>query len=288
MWQFLLFEWGNKILLRCYAMNKKYYFPYKWKEEPKCDVLLEAIIRKDFKSAEYLLSQGMKLEDIDESTFKRALFEFLTDFDVMNFLVNHNFNHIYFDEISCIDSNNYIWGLYARAYFLKRMDVVELLCSAGFDLFSNGQYIVDNDGDVKGYPLWKHVFVRYFDKELLNLLLEYGYSRERILFYDICDAARKYLESKPKVPLKGYALGSYMIEPTKPEMPRKTLFMGKNKWNELLENYEYELWLYNEKVRERNKYLKKLTDNDWERIRYNEEVDEQVHEILKNPHMFPK
>ena len=71
-------------------------FPYRWVHTPNVNPLLAAIIKKDFKTAESLIKQGAEIAYIDKTTFQRTLFEFLNDYETMQFLVQHKFKPFYY------------------------------------------------------------------------------------------------------------------------------------------------------------------------------------------------
>lgn len=254
--------------------NNTFIFPYKWKETAKVNSLLEALINKNFSKAETLIKNGMSLKDIDDSTFQRCLYEFLNDYETMEFLIKHKFNKFHFKYISCLDENNYIWGLVARAYVLNRMDIVELLFSVGYDVFEQGQYIVNGEG----YLLWKYCFIKIFDKNLMDLLLSYGYDKKLILLHvDDSDFpnlhAANYIKSNPKINWKGYSLKTRwedVIE--RPIMPKIGIFTSKEKERKIITEYNQAIENYNEQVRVQKEFIESITNEERELLEEDEKT----------------
>lgn len=250
------------------ANEDNFIFPYKWVEKPKLNALLKALIKKDFTSAEKLFAQGMKLESIDESTFERVLFEFLKDYEIMNFLIKNGFNKFHFPYIECIDVNNRIWGLVGRAYNyndIKNKKVIELLFSAGFNLFEHGQYWAS---DGKYYQLWKFVLLSRFDNEFIDLMLSYGYTSENILYYvdkpEYNQRACNYVKSNPPIDWKGYSLNpGWDEEIPEPQKPHIGLFMSTEKKEFLEKQYEREMYDYKNKKRVQKEFIESVTPEEW-------------------------
>lgn len=245
-------------------------FPYKWNKEPKVNALLEAVIKKNWVGAENLMIRGMKLQDIDESTFKRALFEFAGDYETMEFLVKHGFNYFRFPHIYCVDDKNHIWGISARAYYLNNIRGVELLFRAGFSIFNSGQYYwLDNE---RSYPLWKWVFLMNFDKEMMDLILSYGCPIDYIrIFVDDADynpQAWNYLKNNPHIELKGYILHPRWGEEIPlPEKPKIGIFTSRKKAEQLEKRYEKEMYDYENKKRVQKELIDSITAEEWELIK---------------------
>lgn len=253
-------------------------FPYKWRDinDANVDILLDALIRKDYNKAENLINNGMRLEDIDEGTFHRALYEFLADYEMMNFLVGHGFNFIHFRYANCCDEKSRIWGIVARAYSLNRIDIVELLFSVGFSPLRGGEnFWIGNENEPRVF--WKYVLLERCDKEIIDLMLSYGESPDYIGVYvdypDYDQRANNYLKSKPKINWKGYALCSkWEDEIPEPSKPRIGFFTSKMKREILEEEYKKAYDEYLEKVRVRNDYINSITGEEWKLIEEYKEV----------------
>lgn len=250
------------------ANDNNFIFPYKWVEKPKLNALLIALIKKDFINAERLFSQGMRLEGIDESTFKRVLFEFLRDYDIVNFLVKNGFNKLHFPYIECIDANNRIWGLIGRAYNYndsKNKKIIELLFSAGFGLFEHGQYWAS---DGKYYQLWKLVLLSRFDSEFIDLMLSYGYTPELIMHFvdepEYDQRACNYIKSNPPINWKGYSLNPrWNEEIAEPQKPHIGFFMSAKKKELLEKQYERDMHDYDNKKRVQKEFIESITPEEW-------------------------
>lgn len=122
----------------------------------------------------------MKLENINECTFKRALYEFVPDYEMMKFLINNGFDIIHFPDYYCLDEHSRGWGLTARAYSLGRKDIMELLLHAGFSIFLlNNFYWVgkeENPRIFRKYIIWQN-----FDKDIIDLMITCGESPDEII-----------------------------------------------------------------------------------------------------------
>lgn len=247
------------------------YFPYKWKafesdqdEKPQVDPLLSSLIRKDFFSAKNLLEQGMRFEDIERRTFKRALYEFLADYELMSFLVRNGFDKFHFRNIDCTDDRGRRWGIVARVYFRKDKKVVELLFRAGFGLFGNGMYW---SGEID-YQLSRYLQY-HFDKEFIDLMLSYGMKACDVLSdmsYDDTEEihdTERYLKSDLEIIWKGYALCS---EPDKeisePLKPRFGIFTSIKQREHLEKDYERRMLAYMAQKRVQKEYLDSITLED--------------------------
>lgn len=248
----------------------QYNFPYKWncKNEIKVNALLDALIRKDFVRATELIAQGNRLWDIDKTTFERALWEFLTDYDVMKFLVNNKFNKFCFRSIECINQNNKSWGIVARAYIAGNKKIVELLFSAGFEIIGNGLY-VGNDGNI--HRLWQYCLVNRFDKDMIDMMLSYGEEpNSLLLIVDDDDLpnnyAATYIRSKKRIVLKGYGLANWEDEIKKPAEPKFGLFTSNTTKKEKMHQYEEDMQVYEKNVKVREKYLENISSEEWKFI----------------------
>ncbi len=245
------------------------YFPYKWKafgsnydEKPQMNPLLTSLIQKDFIGAKSLLAQGARFEDIHRKTFQRVLYEFLSDYEIMEFLVQNGFNRFHFSWIDCTDGIGRRWGIVARAYQNKR--IVALLFSAGFDLRGNGMYWSGGTSQQLVRYLQYH-----FDKEFIDLMLSYGKDAMGLLSDLLWDDTEeiydteKYLRSNPEVKWKGYALcDKWEEEIPEPPKPHYSLFLSKNKKEQLEKNYEKRMLAYMERKKVQKEYLDNITLED--------------------------
>lgn len=263
----------------------EYTFPYRWDKEAKVDALLNALIKKDFVCAERLIAQGMKLEKMDESTFKRALYEFLADYETMEFLVKHRFNKLLFPYISCVDGNQHIWGLVGRAYFLNDRKLIELLFSAGFDVFNQGDYWGE---DTESLNLWSLVLLKKFDKELLDWMLGYGCPLDYIWIH-INDPENRhklvyeYLSGNPPIQWKGYSLClNWRAEIPEPEKPHFKIFTSRAKREMLQKKYEREMYDYENKKRLQRKFIDDITQSEWLMIEEKKRAENMAHNYWMN------
>lgn len=242
--------------------------------ELKMDPLLEALLKRDFDKAQDLISnQGMRLKDIDEVSFRRALYEFLKDYEMIVFLVKNKLNRFYFPRLDCLNGN-YIWGVIGRAYALKNYNTIEVLFSAGFNFVDYGQYISNK----RAYELWKYVTRQMFDKKIIDLALSYGYDRG--LLMSLIDspeyASYRYLESDPEIEWKGYSLGAFRQEVERPKEPHFGFFTSRKEKEYLTKRYEKQLRDYYEKNRMRDKYISSITQEEWALIREEDRLQEEA------------
>ncbi len=242
------------------------YFPYKWKAfdsdqdvRPQVDPLLASLIRKDFSSAKNLLVQGMRFEDIERQTFKRALYEFLVDYERMLFLVRNGFDIFHFKNIDCTDERGRRWGIVGRAYCYKDKKIVELLFSVGFGLSGNGMYW----GKDTDYQLGRYLQY-HFDKEFIDLMLGYGRKAwDAFLDMSYDDtletyATERYLKSNPEVTWKGYALSDQWYEEIpEPPKPRLGILISRKK-----KDYDRKMQAYREQKRVQKEFLDSITLED--------------------------
>lgn len=84
----------------------KSYFTYEWKapgsnydENLQINPLLTALLQKDFIDVKSLLVQRERFQDIHRQTFQRALYEFLSDYEIMALLVQNGFNRFHFQGL---------------------------------------------------------------------------------------------------------------------------------------------------------------------------------------------
>ena len=239
------------------------------------DTLLDALIESDYLKVESFIEKGKRFENIDEGLFQRALYEFLADYDMMLFLVNHGFNIFHFRHVFCRDDRGRAWGIVARAYFLNRRDIIDLLFSVGFNLLDSNEFFWMGNESVPRL-LWKYVLLEKFDKEIIDLMLSYGedFSSTSIGYLDDDQRAYNYVNSNPKINWKGYALCSkWQQEIPEPIKPYFGIFTTKRKREalETLYNKEYEEYL--EKVRVRREYINSITDEEWKLIDEQKEVE---------------
>ncbi len=244
-------------------------------EEIHNNPLLAALIHRDFPLAEKLIAKGSRFENIEEYAFKKALFDFLKDYETMGFLTKNGFNRFHFPDTSCTDRQGRGWGIVARAYGLKDKRILELLFGAGFGLFRNGMYW---SGE-KDYQLWKWVYYK-FDKAFIDLMLSYGYEIKSIfsdltLFDEPEDvrAVTNYLNSNPIIEWKGYALCAKWDEEIPiPPKPHMGVFTSQKKKERLMEDYEKRVSNYMDQKRVQKEYMDSLTEEDWKLIRHQREM----------------
>lgn len=141
---------------------------------------------------ERLAAQGASLKASDKTTLRRILFHVADCYPVMEWLVKHGVSRVGHDldingnnginDAQCISPTGYMWGLTARAYYLKACDVMDLLAAHGFDNFT----CYDQGWD-EAWEADDHI-LRKGDAKGLKILLENSYVFQDYPFY------RKYYE----------------------------------------------------------------------------------------------
>ena len=180
---------------------QNFVFSYSWDKKPVLNELLIALIKKDFEEAEkyaYQLDEfecttpGSGRRGYNENpkfaTFKRCLYEFLIDYDIIKFLVNNGFRKGKFTQICCSNGSREM-GIVGRAYYgSKDRRIVTLLLDVGFTVFDHGGLIGNNH-----IPMWKAVMIYDFDREIIDLMLVHGQTVTGLLDeIKFCDDAPGY------------------------------------------------------------------------------------------------
>ena len=259
-------------------INDKISFewPFGWdaenmgKEEPDVNLLMKAMIEKNVTEMNRLFSEGATIQAMDESTFKRALFHLLTEYDVIKCLVDHGFIGMYGDfkyYDKCFEPETYSWGILARAWYLGNYDVFELLAKSGF----SNMYICSGG---EGY-CGEELIIRENDIKAVKILLENGYSRNEFMDYknkypesDVI----MYLKEHPIIHRKTLALDNFKFK----EIPYPRLetpgFFNRKRIKEsnllLLKDYE-------DRVEAQNRFKVELGADKWQQIsNYDKELDD--------------
>ena len=169
--------------------------PYRWQlgwgegvgGRPIVTLLLKAVIEKNVVEMERLAAQGASLKSSDPTTLRRILFHVADSYPVMKWLVDHGVSRIGHDldrngnnginDAQCLSPAGYMWGLTARAYYLKAYDVMDLLAAHGFDNFTCYDL-----GWADSWEADDHI-LRTGDPVGLKVLLENGYVFQDYPFY---------------------------------------------------------------------------------------------------------
>ena len=177
--------WWNieKTKERIRAMNINdtinYQFPYTWSQEnmtdvPKVNLLLKALIERNYVEARALVAKGASLDKIDTDTFKRCLYEFVEDTDLIKFLISLGFNGIYFNEnLDCVTPNGYSCGITGRAYQIGNSRVLNLLFANRFQ--PGSFWLKGKNVDMVKYAMQTD------DIELIKVLLCHGYPKKKLV-----------------------------------------------------------------------------------------------------------
>ena len=245
------------------------------------DVLLDALNKRDYDKAKELIRQGRRLHEIEGDIFETALYFYLTDYKMMEFLTENGYNIFFFHHSGCRDDRGRMWGILARAYVLGEYRVMELLFSAGFSVHgSNERYWVE--GHEAPYPLWKGLFLNKFDKKLIDMMLSYGCPANKFDNPDYDKRVRDYIHGKPQIELKSFSLGPWNEEIPVPEAPRFSFFTLRSSRDYLNKKYEQEMQEYQEKTRVQKEYVDKITVEEWKALKEHRKISLMADRALAN------
>lgn len=228
--------------------------PYKWtfgwsienmsNPKPIVNRLIKAIIEGDISQMEYLYKHGASLRKTDKETFQRVLFYVISECDTISWLVNHGMTSE--NTRDCIDIDGYIWGLLARAWYVKAYDVMELLAYYGFDWLSfcingkvwNAERLIFKNDDICAMKILKeHGFIENVE----NL---YEYPRSKVT---------DYLKEHPLIKRKSVGLDGFKFS----QIPEPTLEKGRViSRKKVREKNELKIADYNDRLRAQKEYLK--------------------------------
>lgn len=261
---------------------------YEWKlgwdrnsmaaQNPIVNPLLKAIIEKDMAVMESLFEKGARLDKIDKVTLQRVVFYVLNDYSVVKWMTRHGFQGFYgvFEGFRCLGADGYYWDLLARAWYLKKYDVFELVAAYGFN--KGVSYCIGGEAwDVD------KIIVAQGDVRAAKILLEYGYPRELLEQCTKCypqSTVSWYLRDNPVVKRKMGSLDNMRYRTIKyPYMEKPRLF-GRKK---VMKKNENLLLDYNDRVEAQKNLKAYLGEARWERImREQKERDNLFSEIAKD------
>lgn len=273
-------------------INEKisYKWPFVWnaedmgQKEPEVNRLLKAIIEKNINEMNSLFLKGATIQGINKSTFQRAIFHLLGEYDVVKCLVEHGFIGIFdgFDD-RCIEPETYSWGILARAWSIGsyngNYDVFELLAKSGF---SNMHFCSRGQG-YEGEDL----IVGKNDIRAAVILMENGYDRSKFLRYQNkypgSDVIR-YLIDHPVIHRKSIALDDFKFrEIPYPQLETPGFFHRKR----TQENNSLLIKDYEDRVEAQNQFKRELGESNWDKISKNKlegnkEFFRLLHEINKS------
>ena len=261
-----------------------YEWPFGWnaehmgKEEPEVNLLLKAMIEKNVYEMNRLFSEGATIQAIDKSTFERALFHLLTEYEVIKCLVDHGFIGMYGDfeyNDKCLEPETYSWGILARAWYLGNYVVFELLAKNGF----SNMYICSCGEGYYGEEL----IIRKNDIKATKILLENGYSRNEFMDYknkypdsDVIT----YLIEHPIIHRKTIALDRFRFKEIPYPKLEKPGFFNRKRIEEsnsiLLKDYE-------DRLEAQSRFKMELGKDKWQQIsNYNRKMNALTSEVLKS------
>lgn len=225
--------------------------------KPIVNRLLKAIIEGDIQEMENLYRHGATIKKVDEDTFCRILYHIVDKYDVIHWLLQHGMTSK--NTAACIDQDGYLWGLLARAWYIKAYNVMELLAYYGFDKMSfciKGESwymdeLIFKYGDVKAIKILKeHGYI-----EEVNWVRGYSYSIFRQKFPN--SKVTEYLENNPLIKRKSVGLDQYKFdEIPKPELEKVGLFHKK----EIIKRNEIKIDDYNDRIRAQKEYRKNIAN----------------------------
>lgn len=269
-----------------------YKFPYVWNKEnmsssPKVNLLLKALIERNYTKATELLNKGASFKKIHSETFRRCLFEFLEDYDLIKFMIDHGFTGLYFHEYpsisstenyECIDRPGYGWSLTGRAFMLGKRNVLELLLK---NRFKPGQFW--KNGDTYDIPRYA---MRTDHITLIDILLSHGYPSEKLLQQiptgkHAESKACCYLLSCPDIKWKSYGQGCLEKDIEIPEEPEFSVFMFKKTKEKLIVDYNRRLSNYYLEIQAKEKYIKLLPEIEIKRYFKSITVDPALEKAMQ-------
>lgn len=233
----------------------QYKWTFGWTSEnmsepaPIVNRLLKAIIEGDIHQMDELYKQGAALSKMHRATFERALFHIIGEYDTISWLIRHGMTAE--STRDCIGIDGYIWGLLARAWYVRAYDVMELLAYFGFDwtvfcINGNGYNAVEEifkKDDIRAMRILKeHGFIE-----------EYGYAHSVYRLKYPNSKVTFYLEEYPVIKRKSVGLDNFKFRTIpKPELEKKGLFNRKK----VQERNEIRIADYNDRLRAQKEYLK--------------------------------
>lgn len=244
----------------------KYKYPYKWDYEntggrPIVNLLLKALLERDFNGAQTYIQHGASLQEIDETTLKRSLYVFLNDYKRMEFLCKNGFNGILFPHINCIDQNGYCHDLTDLTYELQNWDVLDLLFANGFD----------PSLDIKLASVVQK------NATLIDLILSHGYPKEYFLSsikYFVKDQEKnpmyQYIENRYITDFRSYGLGDLHRKIEKPVEPKNHFYTSRRQRIYQKRKYYEQLHAYNAEIEARQKYIDNITYEMKQRLKEEE------------------
>lgn len=262
-----------------------YKFPYVWNSEnmpgtPKVNLLLKELIERNYTRASSLLAHGATLKGIDDTTFRRCLFEFLEDYTLMKFLADNGLNGIYWSEqTECIDRAGYCWSLPGRAFVLGNRRLLDLLFTNRFKpgtFWKNGRvYSLEN------YAMQNNHF------QLIEILLSHGCPKNELTrWVDACDMnsskSYQYVIGNPDIQWKSYGLGALEKDIPMPKKPVLKPLMFKKTKQRLADEFNRAIQWYWKEEKAKEEYIKWLPKKDLDKYLKDKEPDEEVERALNS------
>lgn len=221
--------------------------------KPIINRLIKAIIEGDVFEMECLYKKGASIKKADEATFQRTLFHVISKYDTMKWLVTHGMTSN--NTRHCIGVDGYIWGMLARAWYVKAYDVMELLAYYGFDCLN---FCING----KGWNVERLIFEKD-DICAMKILKEHGFIEDvdYVFGFPYSTYRREYPESKvtaylnehPVIKRKSVGLDNWKFgKIPEPKLEKENLFNRKK----IRERNEILIADYNDRIRAQKEYLK--------------------------------
>ena len=259
----------------------KYDWKYGWdpnglsEPRPRMNLLLKAILEKNVPEMERLFEKGATLEKANQETLMRVVFEVLDDYKVMKCMTEHGFQGFdgVFEGFRSLGADGFFWDLLARAWYLRKYDVFELVAANGFD---NGiSYCIAGEG----YDVDK-IIVAKGDVRAAKILLEYGFPREDL---ERCKSRYpdspviRYLQENPVVKRKIGALDNMRYRKIKEPYLEKPGLFGRKK---VIQKNEWLMADYKDRIEAQEKLRLYLGEERWNKIKKKEEDSDRFFSMI--------
>lgn len=231
--------------------------------KPIVNRLIKAIIEGDVSEMQYLYKKGASIKGTDNATFQRVLFHVINKYGTIEWLVNHGMTSE--NTRHCIGVDGYVWGMLARAWYVKAYDVMELLAYYGFECLTfciNGnvwytdRLIFEKDDICAMKILKEHGFI-----EEVNFVRGFPYSRFRGEYPE--SKVTLFLNTHPIIKRKSVGLDNWKFSKIpEPELEKEGLFNRKK----VQERNEIRIADYKDRLRAQKEYLKAFP------YKYNENI----------------
>lgn len=243
---------------------------------PKVNLLLKAMLDKNVEEMERLFQQGATLEKADKETLGRVVFHILDEYDVVHCMTKHGFVGYIgkFVNFSCIGEDGYSWDLMARAWYLKRYDVLELLAENGFEGVS---YCINGSGE----DIDRLIVIRG-DVKAANILMEYGYPRYEFERYQLRYPDSKvirYLQENPVIKRKIGVLDPFKYKEIPYPSLEKPSFFNKKKVEVINRNLKQD---YEDRIEAQKRFKALIGETEWKNVIERNRKSDELFVLMAN------